>query len=496
MVEMPQGTYTVAVNGVETSFDWEVGGQAPAPVAPESGELRPITVEDVRVEVGVGSPIPVDVVVSGTWPDLCAQIARIEQRLEGSKFEISLLAIPAAPGCPPDQLGLPFRIAFPLNMVEMEVGAYSVVVNGVEAAFEWNAQPGELPQEPAGPTSIIAYIGADGNVWVMDGQSGESRQITQDATPGAAGGSQPAGSISYFSPALSSDGMLLAYRRDAATPVESGMQYQIDFWVVDLASGESRQVIVGDQYPAGFAWKPGTHLLAFGQGVAEGYFGARGGKPNADLATGIWAVDLDQGDPFELVRPERGYTLVAPVWSPDGRFLSFDEVYLYEGRGQFSYYDFEAQQYVAWDEPIGGYSWSPDGSLIAYDRLTYIATGEERIFLRERQGGTERQFSPDFEQGYAFYPVFSPQGDRLAYLAGFGGPDSNAYTLFVQPLAGGEPQELGVFDGVLGLSWSPDGESLVFSSGPYDAQQVILVQVADGASTVLAQGSDPALVTP
>jgi Tol biopolymer transport system component len=164
-----------------------------------------------------------------------------------------------------------------------------------------------------------------------------------------------------------------------------------------------------------------------------------------------------------------------------------------EGRGMFAFYDFEAQAYASWEEPIGIYNWSPDEAQIAYDHLTYTATGEERIFLRVFPDGQERQFSPDFEGGYAFSPAFSPQGDRMAYFAGLGGPDSQDYTLFVQPLEGGEPQELGVFESAFGLDWSPDGESLVFSAGPYGAQQVIAVNAADGTSTVLAQGSDPAV---
>jgi hypothetical protein len=60
------------VNDVETSFDWSGAGEAQAHEDAEAGELLPVTVEDVRVEIGVGSPIPVDVVVSGAWPGLCS----------------------------------------------------------------------------------------------------------------------------------------------------------------------------------------------------------------------------------------------------------------------------------------------------------------------------------------------------------------------------------------------------------------------------------------
>jgi len=103
-----------------------------------AGDLQEIEVAAVQVEIGVGSPIPVDVFVSGTWPGLCAQIAEIEQQVGENQFDIRLLATPDTPGCPPDQLGLPFRIAIPLNMVEQPVGEYTVIVNGVNTTFEWN----------------------------------------------------------------------------------------------------------------------------------------------------------------------------------------------------------------------------------------------------------------------------------------------------------------------------------------------------------------------
>lgn len=108
-------------------------------LAPEA--VREIPVLDVAIDVGVGSPIPVDAFVSGQWPDLCAQIAEIRQRLDGYTFEITLLASDADPACPPDNLGLPFRIAIPLNVVELPEGTYTVTVNGFSTTFEVPVTP-------------------------------------------------------------------------------------------------------------------------------------------------------------------------------------------------------------------------------------------------------------------------------------------------------------------------------------------------------------------
>lgn len=100
-------------------------------------DLRPLTVEAVSIEVGVGSPIPVEIVASGTWPDLCAQLARAEMEIDGYEITVNLHASAAQAGCPPDFVGLPFRVAVPLNVVELPAGTYTVSVGGATTSFAW-----------------------------------------------------------------------------------------------------------------------------------------------------------------------------------------------------------------------------------------------------------------------------------------------------------------------------------------------------------------------
>lgn len=99
-----------------------------------------VEVDQVEVTVGVGSPIPVEVVVSGAWPDLCAQIAEVRNRMDGFKIDITVLASTVDP-CPPDHLGLPFRFAIPLNIVEMQAGTYTIAVNGRSTIFTLPVKP-------------------------------------------------------------------------------------------------------------------------------------------------------------------------------------------------------------------------------------------------------------------------------------------------------------------------------------------------------------------
>ena len=106
----------------------------PATSLPAAG-YQPVEVNQVQAEVGVGSPIPVQVIVTGNLPDTCAQIELMQQKQDGSHFDITLSTVPStAEGCVQDTL--PFRIVIPLNITNLPAGSYSVDVNGVGADFE------------------------------------------------------------------------------------------------------------------------------------------------------------------------------------------------------------------------------------------------------------------------------------------------------------------------------------------------------------------------
>ncbi len=394
---------------------------------------------------------------------------------------------------------------FVLALVLTACGQFSV---GVEAPMEPTGQveptepvitvtpepqatlePGTTPAKPDdSATSLpdLVYVGLDNNLWLLESGSGTPRQLTFDGNP--IGNENSA--VEYHFPRLSSDGVQLAFRRDVSVPVENGYDFSSALWVMDLKNGE--QTLVQEGLVAGLAWKPQTHLLAYGTVVEMEYFLSRG-EPNAALANGINAFDADSGEIVELVAPERGYTLANPQWSPDGRFLAFSEVEAMEGSGLFAYYNFDLKAYVAWEEAVGIASWSPNGGLLTYARQTYVATGEERLYVRQRDG-LEEIIGPDYAgPAYATSPVFSPNGEQIAYLAYLEGPDTQAATIMVLNLASGEAVSHGQFEGAWDLTWTPDGSMLVFNAGPWEARHIVAIDLSNSSQTVLVEGGQPAL---
>ena len=354
----------------------------------------------------------------------------------------------------------------------------------------------DLPQVEIAP-KWITYIGLDGNVWLLDLGGGEMEQLTQDGTPWGTISDPKAEIVQYSTPKWSSDGQLLAFDRSFGKPVSTGFEFENSLVVYDMNTRQTRAVIQGLQL-AGFAWRPGTHQIAYGLSSDPGYFTGRG-KVASELAKGIWVVDADSGAVSELVKPEKGIHLVAPQFTPDGQTVSFDELLFMEGRGNFAYYDLETQRYIRWEKPIGSYRWSLDGQSIFYDYMTYAPSGSERIYRNTRDNTAEQQISAleASANTIAYGPVLSPAGDQIAYIVGQNpmeqaGDVQPASRLYLQSIQSGASRDFGSFDQPDSLSWSPDGQSLVLEVGSYEARQLVLVSLADGSSRLLVQGRFPA----
>lgn len=340
------------------------------------------------------------------------------------------------------------------------------------------------PDEPETAMHKVAYIGADGNLWLVDPANDIKKQITTDAAGYNTNNAAPV--ITYQEPIWSSDGRYLAFERSQGTPNASGYQYAYDLMIYD----DSQDLIhpaLENQQTAGMAWKPGTHLLAYAKPTDPNYFTARG-ETDATLANGIWVVNVDSGSATEIVKPEAGYNLVNPRWAPNAKVLSFEEVFYMEGRGPFAYYDFDANQYVRWETAIGNVDWAPDASQLLHDNLNYTPSYTERIYRINRDRSDEQQLSPDMKDGYAYNPLYSPSGDRMVYISVQGMDPDITVKVMVQDLPDDQPVELISLTQIYYLTWTPDGQHLLYAAGNYPDTQVTLFSLEDRSQKVLADG--------
>jgi hypothetical protein len=173
VVNLPAGSYSVDVNGSSAIFELDTANTASSlPMADSVLSQDDVQVDDVNVEIGVGSPIPVHAVVSLNLPNTCAQLGEIRLHREGTTFYVRLIAyIAERADCQADSI--PFRAEIPLNIVNLPEGPYEVNVNGVTASFDPRTEPssnsGELAcTEPVDVPAVDGRIEYNGISFDLD----------------------------------------------------------------------------------------------------------------------------------------------------------------------------------------------------------------------------------------------------------------------------------------------------------------------------------------
>ena len=174
------------------------------------------------------------------------------------------------------------------------------------------------------------------------------------------------------------------------------------------------------------------------------------------------------------------------VWSPDGTEFAY-ALYSEEDGGVYVMPALGGAPRKVADTPrdIAGIDWSPDGRLLAYGMR--VQPGQPlRIFLHSLAAGESRTLtSPVKNSGGDYSPVFSPDGEWLAFVRA---DRIGLKDIFIIPVAGGEPERLTHSQHhIAGLDWTPTGEALIFSSGPTRAADLRLwrLSLEDGSLTWL-----------
>ena len=184
--------------------------------------------------------------------------------------------------------------------------------------------------------------------------------------------------------------------------------------------------------------------------------------------------DGEKGDKFSIYVKLLGETNVLrltasptgdyfPAWAPDGKRIAFRRtgsnggIYSVSALGG-------AERKLTGLATSSQMSWSPDGRWLA---MASNAQEDRGIFLLPVEGGEPRRISNPKPPGFDHSPAFAPGGHRLAYA---GCTSQYSCNVYVQELGSGylgqgSPRQITRQEvAILGLTWSRDGDSLIYSA--------------------------------
>jgi len=236
------------------------------------------------------------------------------------------------------------------------------------------------------------------------------------------------------------------------------------------------------------AWSPDGRQIAFTRNEDVGEF-------TTFTDDDVFAMDAHGDNVRQLTREVNGSSSSQPAWSPDGRTimyvrgpsiasavvsstpLAFGELRSMNAAGG------EGRRLTR-GEPDAAPAWSPDGREIVFVRGHDLnkPSGDMDLFVVGAAGGTPRPLThtPD---SLETAPAWSPDGSRIAFARSY---SDSAFTgeaaIFVIDRDGsGESLVLRhklFSETSYGLSWSPDGRSIVLETGELDCTAVATVRIA------------------
>ncbi len=312
-------------------------------------------------------------------------------------------------------------------------------------------------------------------------------------------------------PAISPDGKSIALSV-VSRPNYEDDRYDGDLVLIDIATAKQRMLTHGRRNVSSPRWSPTGDRLAF--------LASAGGEPQ------VFVLPMNGGEAVSVTRSPAGVQQFA--WRPDGEAIAFavsDEAPKKTGEERNNdVFEVENNDYLTkaaplpthlWLAPAGGgeakrltsgswtlpvshppsspaspIEWSPDGKSIAFVKVIDAYSGDAdhaAIQILDVATGSARAVTgKNRNEGY---PLFSPDGSKIAYRYPREGQTRNVDEVYVVRASGGEGSSVtrGIDRNISRAIWMPDGKSLLV--GGNDATGTGLwIQPLDGAARRIPTG--------
>jgi WD40 repeat protein len=378
--------------------------------------------------------------------------------------EIPQPPLPSSPTVAPAQAGSP---TMPATEPQATAAALAPAPTSTPEATAASPVPAPTAWAPGPGMQTLLYSSSDG-----------MHRATIDAQTLALSEAAVLPTGSYFGTYPSPDGRYIANYES----YEGG----IDTSVFDLALGQRVELEVdgAPMWQARFlAWTPQDDLLI----------------SSAMVGDGLWRLDIRDGTGYLYFGGgDCGNCYVSAAVSPDGQAIvySYSESIGY-GSKVWRMDPDGSNRTLLLVEPgriVGGLTYSPDGTLIAYETIPDSAASypTAKVWVMNPDGTGVRLLSEQAAGGRGYRPYWSPDGRFLAFTSEEGNdPDRN--NIHLVEVATGAERDLLPLTGQYNYDpcWSPDGSRLVFVSDRSGSDEVWAINVDGSGLQQLTDDGQP-----